>query len=160
VQRFGGDSEEAPEFIFRRSIRAKPPGELAVDSERRLPAPQPHVLRGDLGVARHPGMRAQDRKALRQAGRPMPFRTLKFLCGLVHAQALRIGRTGAHQRRAAVQSRWWLNPAQSLARVQSCQQTFGLSHQVVEIDAYSEHIGLAIRAARSSLSVSSMAPAG
>ena len=51
-------------------------------------------------------------------------------------------------------------PARAWRRAQSYQQTLGLSHHVVEMDAFSEQMGLAIRAARNSLSVSSIAPAG
>ena len=118
----------------RNNCRRRMEAGCAIARAAGSPAPGPPEI----------GARARHITALQQADALMPAGELG------HSSHLIAVSDGPHQR------------ARSLAgeAPRRSKQTFGLSHQVVEMDAFSEQIGRACRASRSSASVSSMAPAG
>ena len=70
--------------MFRRSVGVQTPGEVTIGAERRLRAPQPHELLGGVRVALD-RMGTQQREALGQARRPVPFWTSELFEYVVHA---------------------------------------------------------------------------
>ena len=77
----------------------------------------------------------------------MPFRTPELLQGQVHCAPHPLA-PRAHQRAARAAS--LVAEPRRRAGPGGVQQTFGLSHHVVEMDAFSEQIGPAFRASRNS----------